>query len=125
LQISYCANLSPKELSQMSGYEQIKRETEASRQGIKPKILNEIPMSRPAVAERFDDAPTPLPDISATRQSSPLQDTELARLQPVLPSIKASPTVPEHSELRTQCANIPATSAIAVQNHNGIEHASY
>jgi hypothetical protein len=41
----------------------IRRDNERARQGIKPKIHNEIPM-RPAVAERFDDAKTPLPNIS-------------------------------------------------------------
>ena len=47
----------------MNSSEEIRRDTEAAKRGVMPKINNYIPM-RPAVAERFDDAKTPLPNIS-------------------------------------------------------------
>jgi hypothetical protein len=48
---------------EMNGFGAVRRDTENANHGVKPKIINEIPMRHPAVAERFDDAKTPLPDI--------------------------------------------------------------
>jgi hypothetical protein len=50
----------------MNSSDEIRRDNEAAKRGVVPKINNYIPM-RPAVAEQFDDAKTPLPDIKTEK----------------------------------------------------------
>jgi hypothetical protein len=46
----------------MNNLDDVRRDNERARQGTKPFIHNEVPM-RPRVAESFDDAKVPLPNI--------------------------------------------------------------
>jgi hypothetical protein len=53
----------------MNNLDEIRRQNERARQGIMPPIINKIPMLRePNVSEKFDDAKTPLPDISTEQK---------------------------------------------------------
>jgi hypothetical protein len=48
----------------MNSSDEIRRDFEAAKRGIKPPIINHIPMRPEDVADRFNDAKTPLPNIS-------------------------------------------------------------